>query len=664
MPLSTGIKYVLIGIAALAIAAAIFFAGERLNRERADAAARGTLTSELRSLANNLRMEIEKSVDLGRGLAAVIAANKGISAAAFAESCADLLLEEPKIRNIALVVGSKIVDNCPLSENRGTIGVDLRERPDQWPSFERMRKSGEPDVAGPVNLVQGGWAIIARIPIFIRTASRPPVFWGALSMPIEIDGLFAQSGMTDAAQLIHLAIRGNRNATLAPEILIGDPAVFDGNPVVMEVPFPDGAWYLAAQVPVFGSGFTTDSTLHLATLLAASTCGAMFFVVAVYTDRRRRLEAEANRNRDLLHAFMENAPVAMYVKDVDGYYIDLNAEARRAFQIGERPYVGHKLDEFFEKAIARDLADGDIRARAGEVVRTERNTGLRQAYPWEREIKFPVLDKNGKVVAIGGYVFDITAGKEAEVQLVRALRAAEEANRAKSEFLATMSHELRTPLNAIIGFSEVIRREVFGPIENAAYQGYADDIHASGQQLLDLLGGIIDLSAVESGRIEVKHEAVNSADLLADCRAIVEVMTQERQHRLRMADDADCACLGDRRLLRQALLNLASNAAKYTRKGGEIDISTRDDGASVAFCVVDNGIGMTSEDIERAMQPFTRLGDTMRAEVGGSGIGLTLVQRLVEAMGGRLHIESRPGIGTRVEIIMPKPARPEEATAS
>ncbi|MDY0870652.1 ATP-binding protein [Dongia rigui] len=652
MPSSHRLKHLVIGIIAVIIALAIFAAGEWLSYEREMMLARATLQSELSVLAGRARTEIEKSVELARGLAAVIAARQGISSAEFADSCRSLLADEPKIRNIALIVGSVIVENCPMPQNAKTIGVDLRGHPDQWQSFERMKKSGQPDIAGPANLLQGGWSIIVRIPIFMRQSEDVPTFWGAISMPLRMDGLLAQAGLTDAAQIINLAVRGSHSASLAPDILLGDPAVFTGNPVIVDIPFPDGAWQLAARVRPLAA-LSTDSPLHLATLVAAVMCGATFFIIAVYADRRRRLEAESNRNRDLLHAFMENAPVAMYVKDIDGHYIDLNAEARRAFGVGDRPYIGMTSQEFFVDPIAQELIAADVKVKRGEVVRTERNTGLQQAYPWEREIKFPVIDNQGKVVAIGGYVFDISATKEAEIRLMRALHAAEQANRAKSEFLATMSHELRTPLNAIIGFSDVIQREVFGPIGNATYRGYIDDIHASGQQLLDLLGGIIDLSAVESGRVEVKHEAVKPIDILQDCRAISEAMAAERQHQLRFVDRAAAACWSDRRLLRQVLLNLVSNAAKYTRKGGEIEIATEEVDGMVVFSVTDTGVGMSAEDIERAVEPFTRLGDTMRAEVGGSGIGLALVKRLVEVMRGRLHIESEPGKGTRVEVAMP-----------
>jgi PAS domain S-box-containing protein len=654
VPTSRQVKHVLIGVAAVAIAALVLIAGEYVNRQRLEVSARNNLRTELELLANRLESEIEASVDLGRGLGAVIGAHGGITEREFIDSCESILHDEPKIRNIALVVSSTIAFNCPLPENSATIGADLRQREDQWRSFERMRETGRPDIAGPVNLVQGGWTIIARVPIFLSGGAHPPVFWGALSMPLRIEGLFQQSGLVAAAGEFDLAIPGNRNASLAPEFLMGDAKIFAGNPVVVEVPFPDGAWQLAAQVSAIGWSFAADPRFYIATIIVAVMSGAMFFELAIYADRRRRSEADSNRNRDLLRAFMENSPIAMYVKDLDGRYIDLNAEARSCFAIGDRPYLGRTLRDFFEESIGKELAADDDRAKAGEVVRSERNAGRSYGYQWEREIKFPVTDTHGKVIAIGGYVFDISAGKEAEIKLIRALRTAEEANRAKSEFLATMSHELRTPLNAIIGFSDVIRRELFGAIGNPTYQGYINDIHASGRHLLDLLGGIIDLSAVESGHIAVKRESVATTDLLNDCRAIVEALAHERQHALTIVDAARCSCLADRRLLRQVPLNLASNAAKYTRKGGSIVIATSDDDDMVTFRVTDNGVGMAPEEIERAMQPFTRLGDPMRAEVGGSGIGLALVKRLVELMRGRLTITSTPGVGTTVEVAMPK----------
>ena len=645
------LKQGLILLAAVAIAGAVYFAGEIILHHELGRDAETQLRDRLEGIAAKLSTEIKASEHLGRGLAAVIAAEGGMSRETFNGACDILMKEERKIRNVALVIGSTINYNCPEAENSSTIGVDLKTRPDQWPAFLRMQQTGQPEISGPVNLVQGGWAIIARTPIMIPDSSGTLHYWGALSIPLHLDEFLVAAGFNAAQEDLQVAIRGNSNATLAPQVLFGDASVFEHNPVAVPIAFPDGDWSLAAAIS------TIDERRHaqfvILVILFSLLGGGLFLMAGLHFERRRRMETESGRFRDLLRAFMENSPIAMYVKDIDGGYIDLNAEARKSFKVGDRPYIGGKAVDFFPSDMAETLRVQDQQALAGEVVRAERQRpGDGGSYEFEREIKFPVTDADGKVIAIGGYVIDVTASKQAEIRLIRALRHAETANRAKSEFLATMSHELRTPFNAIIGFSDVMKSQMFGPLENAQYLEYVARIHESGTHLADLLGGLIDLSAVESGHLEVRIENLTPEDVLRDCRTTVESLAREHQHELVIDNRATGLCRADRRLLRQSLLNLASNAAKYTRRGGRIELATFDRNDRIVFKVADNGIGMAPADVERALQPFTRLGDPMRAEVGGSGIGLTLVKRLVDAMEGTLTIHSNPGIGTSVEIAL------------
>lgn len=630
----------------------VFSIGEFAYRQDIAQAAEVRTRNQLEALVHRFGTEIAAGTDLGLGLAAVVAAEPNISGRKFSAICRTILTAQPKVRNIALIVGATVKYNCPYGTPPMAIDRNLSHSEEPWDSFQRLARSEEAVVSGPMHLQSGGWIIVVRLPIRLKSDSGLPTYWGAISLPLRLDGLLSQAGIIDAAKELNLAIRGNRQSMRAPEVIFGDEHVFDHDPIEVTIPLPEGQWYLAAPLTV--APVDSEQTLQrLFIMIAAIVCGGIVLVAAPYVDRRRRLESEVNRHRDLLRALMRNSPIAMYVKDLQGRYLDLNEEAFRAYSMNGRDFRGRMAQDFVKPELATQLALDDARALKGEVIRSERRSDASSKYLWEREIKFPVIDAGGKPIAIAGYVLDITSQKQAESRMLEALRRAESANREKSRFLATMSHELRTPLNAIIGFSDVLRREMFGPIGNETYQNYATDIHKSGQLLFDLLGGIIDLSAVEAGHLDIKSESLTPDQVIGDCRAILEVLARERGHTLSIQVATNDACRGDRRLMRQVIINLTSNAAKYTRKGGRIDVRVDAIDDDVVFQVGDNGIGMAAGDIERALQPFTRLGDPMRAEVGGSGIGLALVKRLVEAMNGTLTISSTPDIGTTVEVRLP-----------
>lgn len=237
----------------------------------------------------------------------------------------------------------------------------------------------------------------------------------------------------------------------------------------------------------------------------------------------------------------------------------------------------------------------------------------------------------------------------------RAKRAAEAASHAKSRFLANMSHELRTPLNAIIGFSEIMRAEVFGTLGHRRYREYAADISKSGTHLLELINNILDLSKIEAGKEELHlepvclvasiHDAVRmNAPQATGAGVIVHTAVGDLRPSIR----------GDARKLRQILLNLLSNAVKFTPRGGRIGVSVTDNGADhVLLAVEDDGIGMSSDEIETALQPFGQIDSGLNRRYEGTGLGLPLTKSLVEMHGGKLRIVSRKGEGTRVEVILP-----------
>ena len=247
---------------------------------------------------------------------------------------------------------------------------------------------------------------------------------------------------------------------------------------------------------------------------------------------------------------------------------------------------------------------------------------------------------------------DLSALKQHELALAATQISLESANRAKTDFLAHMSHELRTPLNAIIGFSEMIASALVGPL-SARYRDYATDVSTSGKHLLAIINDILDLSKVEAGRLELQESTVSLFAVMEACRRMVT----ERAEAAGVALDirpTDLGAQADELRLKQILLNLLSNAVKFTPKGGRVAVTTTlMPTGEIAIAVADTGIGMRPEDIPRALEPFGQVDDAARGSREGTGLGLPLAVCLTELHQGRLSMESAPGRGTTVTVLLP-----------
>jgi two-component system cell cycle sensor histidine kinase PleC len=230
---------------------------------------------------------------------------------------------------------------------------------------------------------------------------------------------------------------------------------------------------------------------------------------------------------------------------------------------------------------------------------------------------------------------------------------AEEANRSKSEFLANMSHELRTPLNAINGFSEIMLKEMFGPLGDERYTGYMKDILTSGQHLLELINDILDMSKIEAGKMQLQPEPTDASELIGQCVRIVRGRAEEKRLQLR-ADVSDLPEMElDPRAFKQVMINLISNAVKFTPEGGRVTVRGFLSGVGVAFQVSDTGIGIATEDLPRLGRPFEQIENQHSKSHQGSGLGLALSKSLIELHGGTLTIDSVLGEGTTVNVVMP-----------
>ncbi|GEO39291.1 signal transduction histidine kinase [Skermanella aerolata] len=264
-------------------------------------------------------------------------------------------------------------------------------------------------------------------------------------------------------------------------------------------------------------------------------------------------------------------------------------------------------------------------------------------------------DREVVEAALGVFV-DIMQRRRVEEELRVAKIVAEEANSIKAAFLANLSHELRTPLNAIIGFSEIIRDEMYGIDSREKYQEYASDIHENGQHLLSLIQDILDFSRLQSGRATLREESVDLAQAAGAAMGAVSTMARERGVNLTIGIRPGMPPIhADPTRIRQILINLIGNAVKFTPAGGRVEIRAglSDDGGAV-LQVIDSGIGMAPEDIPRALEPFCQLENTYTRRFGGTGLGLPLCKTLAERHGGTLSIDSRLGVGTTVTVRLPQ----------
>ena len=239
-------------------------------------------------------------------------------------------------------------------------------------------------------------------------------------------------------------------------------------------------------------------------------------------------------------------------------------------------------------------------------------------------------------------------------ELASARDEATHANRAKSEFLAHMSHELRTPLNAINGFSEIIKDEMFGPVA-PRYREYAADIHRSGMHLTALINDILDLSKIEAGKIEVRDDVVAPAELVEAGIRLVRDRAHKAGLALRIDLPRDLPRLrADERQVKQILVNLLTNAVKFTPPKGEVTVSVRvtADGG-LDFAVHDTGIGIAAEDIPRVLEPYGQVGAVRNHNPEGTGLGLPLVKKMAELHGGEFKLDSTLGVGTTATVTFP-----------
>jgi len=370
---------------------------------------------------------------------------------------------------------------------------------------------------------------------------------------------------------------------------------------------------------------------------------------------RKAAEAALQQSEDLFRRVFQTTPDSITLTDLsDGRYLDVNDGFSRISGWSREEVIGRTASDIgiWVDAAFRDLMVAKLRA--------EKSFRHFPAQVRRRDGVIIDIELSAETIAYAGRELlllvarDISDWKRQEGELLQSKQAAELANRSKSEFLANMSHELRTPLNAIIGFSDILRGELYGPLGQPRYREYSNDIHRSGTLLLSIINDILDLSKLEAGKLELREGRFSIAQAIEECLRLVQQRADEAGvHVDAPGKLSPLRVYADERLIKQALLNLLSNAVKFTPSGGRIEIGAAVGDGGLRLHVADTGIGMSEEDVRRALLPFGQIDSALTRAHSGTGLGLPLAKSLIELHGGQLKIETAPGRGTRAILVLP-----------
>ena len=370
------------------------------------------------------------------------------------------------------------------------------------------------------------------------------------------------------------------------------------------------------------------------------------------------------RKERFMNSVVEHTFDAIITVDPEGRITSLNTSAKAILAGSDRELQGHDIGDFLLRPEGGGETACSVACLARVAARAEpcellgrRWTG--DLFPLDVAVSCFEEKQQATYIVL---LRDITARKQAEAaaeasrqQLVAAKERAEAADRAKSEFLANMSHELRTPLNAVIGFSEIMKDELLGPIGSESYRGYAQDIHESGVHLLSVINDILDISKIETGNIVLSEESFCLGETAEACVRMVRSRAESADVKLQAEIAASpLEVCGDERLIKQSILNILSNALKFTPPNGCVTLKmAREEGGAVAIVVTDTGPGIATEDLPAILEPFRQLESSLTRSFEGTGLGLPLTKAFLELHGGHMEIDSEAGQGTKVSLVLP-----------
>ncbi|MEI8393510.1 MAG: CHASE domain-containing protein [Rhodospirillaceae bacterium] len=607
---------------------------------------------DVENILNVIRLRLERALTAPmirtRGMAAQIVAHGDVSLDVFNKVAEVLLRGYSAVRNISVSHGTKIDLMYPLAGNESVVGIDLANIATHAGTVKRAIETRTPVVHGPINLMQGGSGLIVREPVFLPDeGGRTSHLFGLVSIVLDTQQIYDEAGLDRDGLRIQLAIRGRDGLGHKGDMIRGDPKIFSEQPVELDVEFPHGTWRLAA-IPKNGWGGTTPM-LSVSRFLG----GGLFLLIALISfstahhliDRRRMLQ-QVSSSEERFRNLLRIASDGVHLLDEEGNLVMCSDSFL--------DMLGYSEDE------ARTLSVGDwdvvfsredLLPRIKELIKVpaifETRHRRRDGSEFDAEINACGIDLGGRPYLYASSR-NISERKSHDKELRQAKIDAENAAKAKSEFLATMSHEIRTPITSVMGTADLLQQTPLTEEQS----GYLRILKSATRTLLTVLNDILDLSKIEAGKVAIEtvvfplRESVQEVVDVGQTGATAKGLHLE----LVISDDVPALVVGDPIRVQQILFNLMSNAIKFTERGTvsiRLQVNKKTDrGAKIIFEIEDTGIGISRDKIDQLFSAFTQAEQGTTRRFGGTGLGLAISKKLVELMGGRIGVESEPKIGT------------------
>ncbi len=574
-----------------------------------------------------------------RGVAAYVSLNPDITTQEYAQLAKEYIREDSVISTMALSKNGIISDIYPLEGHEKALGLNLLKHPERRAIVEQTIATQKTFVAGPVELIEGGTAFISYTPVFEKHNNATGTFWGVTDIVIKQEELFQEAGILEEEDGFYFALRGENGSGEKGQVFWGKETIFDSQPVTTSIKLPLGTWILAA-VPVSGwkKYANQDHTLYILLIISA-------FIISILTGLFAYSLLKIRFNEKEFKAIFASLDSLIIELNSKGEYLKITETNHKLLYLPSDQLIGKSITSIFDKATA------DLFMESIQKCITTKNVTVIE-YPLiidhkERWFSARISYKSHNSIIFNAN--EISQVKEREKELIQL-------NQTKDTLFSIISHDLKGPISGQQSLIEVLRTN-YKSLDDKKREHYLNALKASSTQVLNLLENLLKWSMSQSGRIELDLHNINIQNAHADLFKQLTDTAQLKGIELNLRIDPSHEAYADAMLTSVILRNLISNAIKFTKKGGTVEITTQSvlhhQKEYIKTSITDNGVGMNDEQIDKMLNATNTISTKGTENENGSGLGLILCKEFIEKLNGFLEIKSEINQGTSISFLLP-----------